>query len=252
QEGVRFLRLLGRGGLARADRPHRLVGDHPVVGSGRGGDGELPLEDLERASGVPFLAGLAQAEDRPQAVASGGLELARHDAVALVVVLPPLAVTDQHPRAAGVAELRAGDVAGVRALVVAVEVLAAEADARARERLGDRGQERERREDGDVAGGRHLGGRRAGGTGALAETGPQRGAEGARLARQQVHLPVRRRERRARRRAPAHERSTSTPGSGRPASSSSEAPPPVETWEIRSAAPAWWTAATVSPPPMTL
>src|SRR5882762_4255859 len=41
----------------------------------------------------------------------------------------------------------------------------------------------------------------------------------------------------------------STPGSLRPPRNSREAPPPVEIWEILSATPDWWTAATESPPP---
>src|SRR5262249_32179279 len=43
-----------------------------------------------------------------------------------------------------------------------------------------------------------------------------------------------------------------TPGSSFPSSSSSEAPPPVEIHEIRSATPASYTARTESPPPTTV
>src|SRR5207247_8847953 len=43
-----------------------------------------------------------------------------------------------------------------------------------------------------------------------------------------------------------------TPGSSLPSSSSSDAPPPVETHEILSASPASWTARTESPPPTTV
>ena len=46
-------------------------------------------------------------------------------------------------------------------------------------------------------------------------------------------------------------RSTVTPGSSRPSRNSSDAPPPVEIWVIRSASPCWVTAATESPPPTT-
>ena len=42
---------------------------------------------------------------------------------------------------------------------------------------------------------------------------------------------------------------TVTPGSSRPSRNSSDAPPPVEMWVIRSARPCWVTAATESPPP---
>ena len=41
------------------------------------------------------------------------------------------------------------------------------------------------------------------------------------------------------------------PAASRPSTSSSAAPPPVETWLIRSATPAWLTAASESPPPTT-
>src|SRR5580765_7699120 len=41
-----------------------------------------------------------------------------------------------------------------------------------------------------------------------------------------------------------------TPGRTRPPRNSSEAPPPVEIWVIRSAMPAFFTAAIESPPPM--
>jgi dienelactone hydrolase len=43
-----------------------------------------------------------------------------------------------------------------------------------------------------------------------------------------------------------------TPGSSLPSRSSSDAPPPVETQEMRSASPASWTARTESPPPTTV
>src|SRR4029077_6662790 len=47
-------------------------------------------------------------------------------------------------------------------------------------------------------------------------------------------------------------RSTSTPGSFWPAMNSSDAPPPVEMWLMRSAKPDAFTASTDSPPPTTL
>src|SRR5690606_9927806 len=70
-----------------------------------------------------------------------------------------------------------------------------------------------------------------------------------RLGDREVQLPVARDERDA---AAFHPRRASTPGSLRPSSSSSEAPPPVDTCPKRSASPARWTAATLSPPPTTL
>src|ERR1044072_3076737 len=81
QEGVRLLRLPGRGDLTGADGPDRLVGDDPRVAvGGRGGQrsGELALDHGERLTGAALVARLAEAEDRAQAVAHGGGELLRH------------------------------------------------------------------------------------------------------------------------------------------------------------------------------
>ena len=68
----RLLRLLGRGDLAGADRPDRLVGDRDL-GDLLGGQALEALLDLvaQLALGVAALAlllGLADAEDRLEAV----------------------------------------------------------------------------------------------------------------------------------------------------------------------------------------
>src|SRR6185295_10564321 len=83
------------------------------------------------------------------------------------------------------------------------------------------------------------------------ETPLQVTAELGRVGLQQVHLPVGGHQGPPRRRAHRSLSSTATPGSVLPARNSREAPPPVDTWPMRSATPACLTAATVSPPPIT-
>src|SRR5207249_45085 len=79
----------------------------------------------------------------------------------------------------------------------------------------------------------------------LREPPLERGAELRRLGRSLEHLPVARYQ---------HYVSgiATTPGRSLPSSSSSEAPPPVETQEMRSARPSSFTARTESPPPTTV
>src|SRR5690606_19384759 len=69
--------------------------------------------------------------------------------------------------------------------------------------------------------------------------------------RPQVHLPVAGNDRRRQSLGHAASRSSSIamPGNVLPSRNSSDAPPPVETWESRSANPASSSAAAVSPPP---
>src|SRR5205823_7753494 len=73
---------------------------------------------------------------------------------------------------------------------------------------------------------------------------PKGTAERAGVARPLEHLPVACDQR--------HTGIAFTPGNSLPSSSSSEAPPPVEIHEMRSATPASCTARTESPPPTTV
>src|SRR5688572_23662860 len=67
-ERVHGLRLLGRGGLARADRPHRLVGDHRVDEGGHAGHVEHRIElaryHLLGEIALALIERLAHAQDR--------------------------------------------------------------------------------------------------------------------------------------------------------------------------------------------
>src|SRR6185436_3498847 len=114
-----------------------------------------------------------------------------------------------------------------------VHVLGVDLDARAARGVDQRLQRRVRRADRDLD------------VADRADLRQQRLDVLLRLGDRLVHLPVGGDEWRA-----AHD-SASTPGSGLPSTSSSEAPPPVDTWSTMSSRPNWASAAAESPPPTT-
>src|SRR5262249_32298720 len=129
---------------------------------------------------------------------------------------------------------RGRDLARERPFLLGVEVLSRHADAAAREDRRDGGDRGEGRGDHDLA-------RRKRGADPRADLLRQ----DAGLGRGLVHLPVA-----GHGRLPCHlSARPATPGSGSPARNSSVAPPPVETWVMRSARPICVIAATLSPPP---
>src|SRR5262249_40693780 len=127
------------------------------------------------------------------------------------------------------------DLARERAFFFGVRVLRREHHVRACERAREAVEGRERRRDHDV----HVL--------RVAHARQECLRVGDRLGGGRVHLPVRG-EGRA-----AHQRSNAaTPGSSRPCTYSSDAPPPVERWVMQSPSPSWLIAASESPPPTTL
>src|SRR6184192_4740213 len=85
-EGVHFLRLVGRRVAAGADRPHRLVGDHALLEPARPAKLEhhieLPRDHLARAPRVAIGELLADAQDRHEPPGVRGAELARDQLIA--------------------------------------------------------------------------------------------------------------------------------------------------------------------------
>src|SRR6185295_15590565 len=241
QEAVGFLRGLRSRGVAGADRPYRLIGKREGIGPAGEGRAELALEHLEGPAGTALVAALAQADHRRQAMARRGHGLAAHELVPLAVVPPAFAVAAEGPGAAGVGELQRRDVASEGAALLRVDVLASHLHLAVHQLARDDRDEREGREDRhpDVDDGR------------CREAAPQVAAVFRGVLLEQVHLPVGGHQRPPPRRAQHIFSSTATPGSVRPARNSREAPPPVETWPMRSSTPACLTAATVSPPPIT-
>ena len=143
QEMMGLLCDLGSGGLAGADGPDRLVGQGKGVGPAGEGGVELSFQDFEKVHRPG-----ARSESRPrqmrgaQAVAVGRHRLVADEFVALAVVTPPLAVATEHPGATGVCELWSGDVTGVGAFVLDMDVLATPGQGAAGEDLGHRRQQR--------------------------------------------------------------------------------------------------------------
>ena len=190
----------------------------------------LPLQHLFRLARLALGLGLADARDHVEAGSSAAVDAARHRLVGLAEVLPALGVADDRAVDPELDQHRRRDLAGERALACPVAVLREHPDVRAREGLHRLRERDVRRADRDVD---------------VAEVRlPQRAAELARLAWALEHLPVAGDEH--------QEGIAAIPGRSLPSSSSSEAPPPVEIHEIRSATPASCTARTESPPPTTV
>jgi len=132
--------------------------------------------------GLAFLAlrlALAQADDRHQAGRGGGARLRGDGGVGLVMRGAALRMADDDIRTTEVGQHGRGDVAGVRALGLAVAILAADRDRRAGERLAERSDQGRGRADEHVA-------RR----GFAADMNQQRRREALRLDPAAVHLPV--------------------------------------------------------------
>ena len=186
-------------------------------------DAQLRDRHGARAVLLEVLGGLADADDRHEAVAVRGGDLRGDDLVGLAVVLAALGVADDHVLAVELREERARDLAGVGAGVVRREVLPAE---RERELVGvdqrlHGAQVGERRED------RDLDARRSRACASLSvQCSFCTNAIACRWSRFIFQLPA---MSGVRRRHCCHPR-TSSPGSFLPSRNSRLAPPPVEMW----------------------
>ena len=129
--GVRLLRLLGRGGHARADGPHGLVRDHHLGGVEEALD-LLELLDALGSDGADALLadgeGLADAEDDLEALLERVRALGREQRVRLgrrrqAKLAATLGVAEQDPLDAHVDHLVGGHLAGVGAAAGKVHVL---------------------------------------------------------------------------------------------------------------------------------
>ena len=146
------MNLLGlrRGrGLAGADGPDGLVGDHDVLevlGGEVVQDGlRLLGDDVEVLFGLALVDVLAHAEDDLQAGLEGELRLDDELLVGLSVVLTALGVAEDGVLAAQGGEHVHGDFAGVGTLLMVRAVLGGEGDLGAFQDVGDAGEVRERR-----------------------------------------------------------------------------------------------------------
>src|SRR5436190_8570855 len=227
---VRFLGELGRGRLAGANRPDRLVGDDEVLVTREHLD--LPPQHLLGLISLALLLELADAGDHAQT----GLERMPgthcHRLVGLAEVLPPLRVADDRPLDAQLEEDLRRDLAGEGALVGPVHILSV-----------------------DRVAALHCGAERSEGRAKHCLDGARRcegRAELPRLSRALVHLPVAGDQHRPILWASVKSGGIALiPGRSLPSRSSSAAPPPVDAHETRSVRPSSFNARIESAPPTT-
>ena len=147
-EAVRLLGQRGRGGLAGADRPDRLVCDHELlVRARRERDRlDLDLQDELGVAGLALLERLADAGDHGKTGLERGPRAAGDHLVRVAEEVPPLRVADERPLDAELEQHRRRDLAGVGTARLPVDVLRVDRPAAL-----DRGRERdERRAEDDV------------------------------------------------------------------------------------------------------
>ena len=134
-ERVGLLRHFRGSGLARSDRPDRLVGNRDVrhVGGGEVGETALELdgENVVRLAAFALGEGLSDADDRLEFIFQSGFDALVDGLVGFAEVLSALAVTDNDVFHADFLQHRAGDFTGERAVVRPVNVLSADFDVRA-------------------------------------------------------------------------------------------------------------------------
>ena len=219
---------VGRRRLAGADRPDRLVGDHQGGDLRLGAPGDAGVDLAEHLRlGRPRLAlveRLADADDRGHPVLLDGRDLGGDHLVGLAEQLAPLAVAADDVLHVELGEEHRRHLPGERALVLPVAVLGAEGERQVvdvDQRL-DAAQVGERRVDADVD--RRRGRPSGRGSAASGRSGSPRSGCGAssscrRSAGGASALMTLR---------PC--RSAARPGRSPSSSSSSDAPPPVDTW----------------------
>ena len=162
-----------RGGFARADRPHRFVGDDRAgecLGAGLLEDrGELGLDPVFGLARFALVQRLAHAQHRHQSGVLGCEELAGDHGVVLGVMLAALGMPDQAVAGADIDQHRGRHLAGVGALFVGAHVLGAELQATALEGLDQFADVGQRRHHYDIDAGRRQscgdGGHQFGGEG---------------------------------------------------------------------------------------
>ena len=128
-EGADLSGLLGGSGLAGADGPHRLIGDHalPQLLRGHAGQGGLDLQrdQLHGDAQLPLLQRLTHADDGVQTRLQRREHLAVDGEIRLAEILAALRVTDDDVLYAQVLQHIGGDFAGVRAVLLIKHILCA-------------------------------------------------------------------------------------------------------------------------------
>ena len=152
---MNLLRVLRLRGASGADGPNRLIGHDErresdrVEALGRGL--HLTEHDVESLAGFPLLEAFAHAEDRDELVNEERAHLLAHAGVCFAEDLTALGMADDAMRATGIEQQRRAQLARERAGILPVRVLRREADRRALQGLGDRGERGRDRSENDLA-----------------------------------------------------------------------------------------------------
>jgi hypothetical protein len=131
--GVHFLRLFGGGGQPCSNGPNGLIGNDSCTD--RGGTCtlndaiQLTLNHLRSNAGVTISKLLADTHDRAQSDMLCLLNLTSDFGIGLMLVAPPLAVSEDYPRTAHVGKHLSTYLAGIGPLAVYMTILCTELNA---------------------------------------------------------------------------------------------------------------------------
>jgi hypothetical protein len=129
---MRFLRLLGGGSLARADGPHRFVGNnsfqHLLAGHSGEASPHLRVQNFFGLASFAFRQRFTHAHDRFERCSMGSQRFLGDQRVGFLLILPPLRVAENHVAHGKFLEHECGDFARVSAHVVLAHVLRTQPD----------------------------------------------------------------------------------------------------------------------------
>ena len=141
--------ILDRRGATAANRPHRFIGDHRILGAGAGWDriGQLPGDRRKSVAVVTLGFSFTNTDHRHHAGVLRGGRLVPHQGVAFAMIGAPFGVADNHRLAAQFGQHRRANVAGMGAGGGRVTVLRAQGDRAGSQGRTHRRQPWERRAD---------------------------------------------------------------------------------------------------------
>jgi hypothetical protein len=170
EKSVNLLGLSFGGGFPGTDGPYRLIGNNELQGiievdPGQAGP-QLLFEDGQGLSSLALFQGLADAEDRRDAMLQGSEHALVDHCIAFLEYLPPFGMADNGHGGADILQHGRRNLAGIGALLLPVHILGRQQDVRSSNDIGNRGQSGGGRRHHDITI-THAGGGRHNGTGQL-------------------------------------------------------------------------------------
>ena len=139
---MNFLRLIGRGDFAGADRPNRFIRDNALlhIFSGDAGEGavELTTVDFIRNARFTFFKEFADADDRDEAGGESGANFKIDEFAGFADDVAAFTMTKNNVLATDVGEHRHFNFAGESASLFKISVLSANANVRTLEDFSNR------------------------------------------------------------------------------------------------------------------